>query len=99
MVEGADDILRTIRRLLRPLAEPVNSGPAPAPAPDLAAIAAARQVIHDKLSVTPVVIDELVRQSGFSPAVVQTVLLELELAGLAERRPGNLVAAVPNSDI
>ncbi len=97
LVESADDILRTLRSLPRPLAEPASGGPAPAP--DLAAIAAARRVIQDKLSVTPVVIDELVRQSGFGPAVVQTVVLELELAGLAERRPGNLVAALPNSDI
>lgn len=99
LVENADDILRTIRSMPRHLAEPAASEPATPPAPEATEIEAARRVIQGKLSVTPVVIDELVRQSGFAPAVVQTVVLELELAGLAERRPGNLVAALPHTDI
>jgi DNA processing protein len=36
--------------------------------------------------------DELIRQSGASPAIVQTVLLELELAGRLERHAGGKVA-------
>jgi DNA processing protein len=41
------------------------------------------------LSPSPVAVDELVRQCQLSPAIVLTVLLELELAGRIERQPGN----------
>jgi DNA processing protein len=44
------------------------------------------------LGPTPVGIDDLVRLSGSSPAVVRTVLLELELAGRLERHGGGLVS-------
>jgi len=37
-------------------------------------------------------VDELIRQSGCAPAVVQTVLLELELAGRLERHAGARVS-------
>ncbi|HKT75700.1 MAG TPA: DNA-processing protein DprA [Sphingobium sp.] len=40
------------------------------------------------LGPAPVPVDELIRLSGLSPAVVQTVLLELELAGRLERHAG-----------
>ena len=42
----------------------------------------------------PVPIDELIRQSGLAPATVQTVLLELELAGRLERHAGGKVSLV-----
>jgi DNA processing protein len=44
------------------------------------------------LGPTPVSIDDLVRLSGSSPAIVRTVLLELELAGRLERHGGSLVS-------
>jgi DNA processing protein len=44
------------------------------------------------LGPTPVSIDDLVRLSGTSPAIVRTVLLELELAGRLERHGGGLVS-------
>ena len=44
------------------------------------------------LGPTPVSIDDLIRLSGSSPAVVRTVLLELELAGRLERPGGSLAA-------
>ena len=37
-------------------------------------------------------IDDLVRLSGSSPAIVRTVLLELEIAGRLERHGGGLVS-------
>lgn len=46
------------------------------------------------LGPTPVDIDDLVRLSGASPAIVRTVLLELELAGRLERQAGGRVALV-----
>ena len=44
------------------------------------------------LGPTPVLIDDLVRLSGSSPAIVRTVLLELDLAGRLERHGGGLVS-------
>jgi DNA processing protein len=46
------------------------------------------------LGPSPVGIDDLIRMSGTSPAVVRTVLLELELAGKLERQGGGLVSLI-----
>jgi DNA processing protein len=53
---------------------------------------AALDLIIEKLSPTPVAVDELVRQCQLSAAAVAILLLELELAGRVERHPGNLVS-------
>ncbi|MGJ4946859.1 DNA-processing protein DprA [Bradyrhizobium sp. HKCCYLS20291] len=53
---------------------------------------------HDRAQViallgpTPVSIDDLIRISGLSPAVLRMVLLELELAGRLERHGGGMVS-------
>ncbi len=60
--------------------------PQPVDAPDNS-----RQKLQDLLSHDFVAVDELVRQSGEAPGVVQTVLLELELAGRLERGAGGRV--------
>ena len=44
------------------------------------------------LSATAVHVDELIRQSSLAPAMVHTVLLELELAGRLERHAGGKVS-------
>lgn len=46
------------------------------------------------LSPVPVATDELARQSGLSIRSVQTILLELELAGRLERHGGNAVSLI-----
>lgn len=46
------------------------------------------------LGPAPIGLDDLVRLSGSTPAVVRTILLELELAGRIERHGGGLVALV-----
>ena len=51
-----------------------------------------REPLFNLLSVTPVTIDELVRQSGLSLASVQFALLELELAGRLDRHAGARVS-------
>lgn len=51
-----------------------------------------RSRIVSLLGPTPVTIDDLVRLSGCSPAIVRTVLLELEIAGRIERHGGSLVS-------
>jgi DNA processing protein len=46
------------------------------------------------LGPTPVLVDDLIRMAGTSPAVTRAVLLELELAGRLERHGGGLVAMI-----
>ena len=52
----------------------------------------ARKRITDLLSITPVAVDELVRQSNTPARDVQTILLELELAGRLVRHAAGRVA-------
>lgn len=54
----------------------------------------AHDVLLDQLSTTPISIDELIRTGLFSVPVIQTVLLELELAGRVKRLTGNRVSLV-----
>jgi DNA processing protein len=53
-----------------------------------------RARIIELLGAAPVSIDDLVREAAASPGAVQTVLLELELAGKIERHGGGLVSLV-----
>lgn len=50
--------------------------------------------VEDLLGPVAVSVDELLRECQLSPAVVLTVLLEMELAGRLERHPGNRVSLV-----
>jgi DNA processing protein len=86
LVQSVDDILEMLRPIdPRAVRSPVNpfGGPPPLDASD-----ADRRRITELLGPVPVAVDELVRQSGLAPALVQTVLLELELAGRLERHAG-----------
>lgn len=49
------------------------------------------------LHFTPLAIDILSRDSGVTPAALQTILLELELAGRIERHAGGCVSLAPTS--
>ncbi|WP_291571553.1 DNA-processing protein DprA [Bradyrhizobium sp.] len=51
-----------------------------------------RDRVTGLLGPTPVLLDDLIRMAGTSPAIVRTVLLELELAGRLERHGGGLVS-------
>jgi DNA processing protein len=53
-----------------------------------------RARIVDLLGPTPILLDDLIRMAGASPAIVRTVLLELELAGRLERHGGGLVSLI-----
>lgn len=91
LIQNADDVLEAIQPFsLRPLAQRSADYAAPASAAD--ASEGERQVVLDLLSSTAVPVDELIRQSGLAPAIVQTVLLELELAGRLERHAGGKVS-------
>ena len=61
-------------------------------APAAATADSQRQAITNLLGPVAVGVDELVRQSGASPAEVQLVLLELDLAGRLDRHAGGRVS-------
>ncbi|MEE9140992.1 MAG: DNA-processing protein DprA [Alphaproteobacteria bacterium] len=95
LTESAADVLEALQGLLRPpVAERRRPAFAagPAPALDDEDVAAARPEIIEMLGPTPVTVDEIIRQCQLSPAIVSTVLLELELAGRLDRHPGNKVS-------
>ena len=95
LTESADDVFAALEETLRtPLKEPRGSAmthPMLA-VPGEAELDAGRRRIAAMLSPTPVGVDELVRQCELTPAVVLTILLELELAGRLDRHPGNKVS-------
>jgi DNA processing protein len=61
---------------------------------DFAADTSDRARIVNLLGPSPVSLDDLIRMSGASPAIVRAVLLELELAGRLERHGGGLVSLI-----
>ncbi len=90
LVQTAADVLEAIRPLGGRVAQ-TRTGWTAAPV-DADAGDAGRRAVVALLGHTPVAIDELVRQSGLHPAVVATVLLELELAGRLSRHAGGRVS-------
>jgi DNA processing protein len=90
LVQSADDVLEAIAPgQIRPFRQAERSYAAPEPSAD--ADERHRTLVLGLLSVTAVPIDEIVRQSELPAPVVQTVLLELELAGRLERHAGGRV--------
>ncbi|MGK6354741.1 DNA-processing protein DprA [Sphingomonas sp. DT-207] len=92
LVQNVDDILETIRPIdARAVRAPAGgfTGAPPEDASD-----AERRTVEALLGPVPVAVDELIRQSGLAPAIVQTVLLELELAGRLERHAGGRTTLV-----
>ncbi len=88
LAEGADDVIAGIQGMTPPRPAPVEA--AEEVAPDGAdAGDDARATLAAQLSQTPLTVDELVRECQLSAAAVQTILLELELAGRVARQPGN----------
>ncbi len=100
LVERAEDVLEALEDMLRvPMKEPpARAFPGPAypeaglPSDDSAGMAEAREAVLALLGANSVTVDELVRASDFTLAVVLQALLELELAGRIERHPGQRVA-------
>ena len=90
LIQTAEDVLEQIR----PGAIPKPSRPSPIreSAPVSEAGDAERDALAELLGPTPVPVDELIRQSGLAPALVPTILLELELAGRLERHAGGKVS-------
>jgi len=94
MVTAADDVLAALAPILgrdldQPMEEPERETAAPGePSED------ERGRIIGLLGPAPCSIDDLVRLSRSSPAIVRMVLLELELAGRLDRHGGGLVSLV-----
>ncbi|HEY0013445.1 MAG TPA: DNA-processing protein DprA [Allosphingosinicella sp.] len=91
LVQSAEDVLEAIEP---GQVRPFRAAERPFAPPDLSADAEERhrQIVLDLLSVTAVPVDEIVRQADVPAPIVQTVLLELELAGRLERHAGGKVS-------
>lgn len=86
LVQSVDDILEAVRPIdPRAVRAPTQGFEGP---PSRDASDAERRAVLGLLGPVPVSVDELIRQSGLASAVVQTVLLELELAGRLDRHAG-----------
>jgi DNA processing protein len=95
LCETVDDIMRELQpRLGATLSERKREAYTPSESivPGESELTQARARLVELLSPTPVPVDELVRQCHLSPALVVTILLELELAGRIGRHPGNQVS-------
>ena len=94
MVTETADVLSALAPILgrdldTPMEEPEPIGP-----PEREPGADERSRIVGLLGPAPCSVDDLVRMSAASPAIVRVVLLELELAGRIERHGGGLVSLV-----
>lgn len=96
LVTEAADVLTAIEPILgRGLDLPAQEPPSDAPPlHDTEPAKDERSRIIALLGPTPATLDDLVRLSHSSPAIVRTVLLELELAGRLERHGGGMVSLV-----
>jgi DNA processing protein len=108
LVEGAADVLNALSRPTpRPALAPGSSARADADAEaaeeagdgdgsgdDGSGELDAAERIAAALTAAPVTVDELIRSCQLSPPLVNTTLLEWELAGRIERLPGNRIAMI-----
>ena len=91
LITEASDVIHAVEPIMeRPIELREPDDDAFAPEPD----ASDRARIVGLLGPTPVLLDDLIRMADASPAVVRTVLLELELAGRLERHGGGLVSLI-----
>lgn len=95
LLESAEDVFRELQSLKSPPLKEDRPDYLSRSSPeeiDERELSSARKVIVESLSASAVFVDEVIRACQMSPDVVQTVLLELELAGRLERHPGNKVS-------
>jgi DNA processing protein len=90
LVQSVDDIIEAIGSI-DPRAVREQRGAYSTPPPGDLGMKEREQVIS-LMSMSPVAVDELIRQTGLPPALVQTVLLELEIAGRLQRHAGGRVS-------
>ncbi|WP_298260062.1 DNA-processing protein DprA [Bradyrhizobium sp.] len=91
LITEAADVIDAVQPIMgRPIDLREDDVEPLAPDPDTAE----RDRVVSLLGPTPVQLDDLIRLSGASAAVVRTVLLELELAGRLERHGGGLISLI-----
>jgi DNA processing protein len=91
LITEASDVIQAVEPIMgRPIDLREDDSEPLAPDPG----APERERIVDLLGPTPILLDDLIRLSGASPAVVRTVLLELELAGRLDRHGGGLISLI-----
>jgi DNA processing protein len=90
LIQSAADVLETIRPIFGRIASPATGFRPERSEADPSD--GDRQQVIELLSHAPVEVDEIIRQSGMVPAIVQLTLLELELAGRLERHAGGKVS-------
>lgn len=94
LVQSVDDILEDLNDLFsRRWGEPDKPYRQAEAAPVSDPSDRDRRTVRDALSPTPTAVDEILRATGLAPGVVQTILLELELAGRLTRHAGHRVAS------
>ena len=94
LVRSADDVLEILLKFSgdgfrEPPPPPANFEQPPASDQDIPENG--HDLVLEQLSFTPVSIDEVLRACHMSIPVLQTILLELEIAGRVKRLPGNRV--------
>ena len=94
LVERADDVVAAIDGMAQPVRPAWEAEPEGAAGTVVEIDDSTRGTVVDRLGHTPLTVDELVRECQLSAASVQTVLLELELAGRVLRQPGNRVSLI-----
>ncbi len=106
LIRGGASLISRVDHLIEALAPLVGAPPAGPEAyeptqdlpggdmPDASEAGTARRLILEALSATPTAIDDIIRATGQRPAVVQLVLLELDLAGRLERHGQGKVGLV-----
>lgn len=95
LTESADDVisqLRTGRSDLFAENTVASFNPPPRVTPSEKELEKARASVREKLGASPVLVDELIVQCLLTANAVLTVLLEMELAGIVQRHPGNRVS-------
>lgn len=93
LVTDASDIIQAVGPIMeRPIVLPVNEPDSDRLEGD--PLASDRARIIGLLGPSPVSIDDLIRMAVLPPALVRTVLLELDLAGRLERHGGGLVSLI-----
>ena len=94
LVTEASDVISVLDPILGGKIEaPPEAAPPPVD-PEILLDTAARTRVFSLLGPTPVALDDLVRLAEAPPAVVRTVLLELELAGRVERHGNGSISLV-----
>jgi DNA processing protein len=94
LTESAEDVLTALGEAAPAAPNPLPSQPFDGPPASEFEVDSALPKVLQSMGPSPTQVDEIVRQCQLPAAVVQMVLLELELAGRLTRHPGNTVSLI-----